>query len=120
MKLGGTLEVDHEAWLLHCLRSMTNREQHGDGTGEGTAISAPQCALASDGADLTSSSSSLSLSVSSSVVAAADAATKALLGNGMTGIGSQSDQVCNFNMNLELLVVVGMKHSVFKMFWRSV
>jgi len=24
-RLGGTLEVQHEAWLLHCLKSMTNR-----------------------------------------------------------------------------------------------
>lgn len=89
-KLGGTLEVNHEAWLLHCFRSMTNREQHGDGTGEGTG---PQCTLTNDGADLTSSSSSLSLSVSSSVAAAAEAATKALLANGMAGSGSQLPQV---------------------------
>lgn len=73
---------------------MTNREQHGDGTGEGTT---PQCTLGNDGADLTSSSSSLSLSVSSSVAAAADAATKALLGNGMTGSGSQPSQVWYLN-----------------------
>ncbi|KAK7869974.1 hypothetical protein R5R35_013742 [Gryllus longicercus] len=26
--LGGTLDVDHAAWLLHCIKSMTNR--HGD------------------------------------------------------------------------------------------
>ncbi|CAG2055360.1 unnamed protein product [Timema podura] len=26
--LGGTLEVDHAAWLMHCVKSMTNR--HGD------------------------------------------------------------------------------------------
>lgn len=88
-KLGGTLEVDHAAWLLHCLRSMTNREQHGDGTGEGTG---QQSTLNNDGADLTSSSSSLSLSVSSSVAAAAEAATKALLANGMAGSGSQLPQ----------------------------
>lgn len=24
-RLGGTLEIQHEAWLLHCLKSMTNR-----------------------------------------------------------------------------------------------
>ncbi|KAK3930625.1 Tyrosine-protein phosphatase non-receptor type 9 [Frankliniella fusca] len=88
VKLGGTLEVDHAAWLLKCLRSMTNREQHGDGTGEGAG---PQCVLSNDGADLTSSSSSLSLSVSSSVTAATDAA-KALIGNGMAGSGSQAAQ----------------------------
>ncbi len=81
--------MDHAAWLLKCLRSMTNREQHGDGTGEGTG---PQCVLSNDGADLTSSSSSLSLSVSSSVAAATDAA-KALIGNGMAGSGSQAAQV---------------------------
>ena len=98
--------MDHEAWLLHCLRSMTNREQHGDGTGEGTTISATQCALVNDGADLTSSSSSLSLSVSSSVAAAADAATKALLGNGMTGTGSQSAQVSYFTMRNKLNLVL--------------
>lgn len=68
---------------------MTNREQHVDGTGEGTG----QCTLTHDGADLTSSSSSLSLSVSSSVAAAAEAATKALLANGMAGSGSQLPQV---------------------------
>lgn len=25
-RLGGTLEVQHETWLLHCLKSMTNRD----------------------------------------------------------------------------------------------
>lgn len=24
-RLGGTLDIQHEAWLLHCLKSMTNR-----------------------------------------------------------------------------------------------
>lgn len=101
--LGGTLEVDHAAWLLHCLRSMTNREQHGDGSGEGTG---PQGALAGDGADLTSSSSSLSLSVSSSVAAAADTATKALLGNDMAGSGPQEQGATNANGSGEFVSVV--------------
>uniref|UniRef100_A0A182QHZ2 Tyrosine-protein phosphatase non-receptor type 9 n=1 Tax=Anopheles farauti TaxID=69004 RepID=A0A182QHZ2_9DIPT len=26
VRLGGTLEVDHSSWLLHCYKSMTNRE----------------------------------------------------------------------------------------------
>ncbi|XP_035919741.1 tyrosine-protein phosphatase non-receptor type 9 isoform X2 [Anopheles stephensi] len=26
IRLGGTLEVDHSSWLLHCYKSMTNRE----------------------------------------------------------------------------------------------
>lgn len=40
VRLGGTLEIDHPSWLLHCYRSMTNREdelvagqqQHQNGT----------------------------------------------------------------------------------------
>lgn len=43
--LGGTLDVDHAAWLLHCIKSMTNR--HGDlcdvsspGTTEGSIMAA--------------------------------------------------------------------------------
>ncbi|KFB43636.1 AGAP001109-PA-like protein [Anopheles sinensis] len=27
VRLGGTLEVDHSSWLLHCYKSMTNREE---------------------------------------------------------------------------------------------
>ena len=29
-RLGGTLEIQHEAWLLHCLKSMTNRTNGGE------------------------------------------------------------------------------------------
>lgn len=45
VRLGGTLEIDHSSWLLHCYKSMTNREdeivagqqQHQNGTSQGVA-----------------------------------------------------------------------------------
>ncbi|XP_064555968.1 tyrosine-protein phosphatase non-receptor type 9 isoform X2 [Drosophila montana] len=47
--LGGTLEIDHATWLLHCRKSMTNREDEllanivgvGVGVGVGVALGAP-------------------------------------------------------------------------------
>ncbi|XP_039438821.1 tyrosine-protein phosphatase non-receptor type 9 isoform X1 [Culex pipiens pallens] len=44
VRLGGTLEIDHSSWLLHCYKSMTNREdeivagqqQTQNGTSQGT------------------------------------------------------------------------------------
>lgn len=41
-RLGGTLEIQHEAWLLHCLKSMTNR-----GGGELCEVSIHSCDVGS-------------------------------------------------------------------------